>query len=77
MIKIDKDIPLSKFGTRMKYPFRKMEKGDSFFIKTEDDACDKGRITTRLHNCARSLNIPGYKITTRREENGVRCWRVQ
>ena len=35
------------------------------------------KLVSELFNCARRINIDGFKITTKTEKGGVRCWRVQ
>ena len=55
------------------YPFDSMEIGDSFFAenKTANALCSAFR-HWRIYNGKMDV-----KFTTRKEGNGVRCWRVQ
>ena len=72
MIKIDKDIPIPTI--RGKYPFKDMKVGDSFLV--EKPTVSKHNVASALHSSAKKMG-KDYKITVRREENGVRCWRTQ
>jgi hypothetical protein len=64
MIEIEKDVPLPH--GRHKYPFDEMAVGDSFFAEKVK---------------AKSLRSIAWRhrpkqFTIRKEEEGVRCWRV-
>lgn len=71
-VKVDKNIPITpnrggRGGT--KYPFRKLEVGDSFFVPKKSGG---------MHKAAHSV---GIKIATRMVEEkgvrGVRIWRIK
>ncbi len=76
-MEVEKNIAIPEPGRRRKYPFREMNTGDSFFTKTKNSSYEKNKATACLHTCAKALNIDGFRITTRREKDGVRCWRTQ
>lgn len=67
MIKIEKGVPLrpSGSGAHCKYPFREMEVGDSFLAPL------KAR-----NNMTNLAKTKGVKVTTRREGDQIRVWRV-
>lgn len=77
MYEIEKNIPL--MGARksvLKYPFQDMEIGDSFFIP-------KGatkHVSASVQSCIKAYNKyynKDIKVVTRREETGVRVWRIE
>jgi len=61
-------IPDAKGGHPEKYPWSKMNIGDSFFI-----AADKKRINPLVPP---KLRGAGFKISIRKVEGGLRVWRV-
>jgi hypothetical protein len=72
MFEIEKNIPAPEHtggGARPKYPFAKMEIGDSFFAP---------KMSARaLSNSAQwHANKTGKKFTCNTVEGGARCWRV-
>jgi hypothetical protein len=58
--------PNKKGMTR--YPWDKMEVGDSFFVP--------GKTTSTLHQTARHMMKKGMRFTCRKEEGGARIWRI-
>lgn len=58
---------------RDKYPWRKLEIGDSFEIEIIDGA---PKIETVVAQAARTGAWLGIDLITRRTENGIRVWRV-
>lgn len=70
MIEIERGIPMPQKvrGRDAKYPWEKMEVGDSFFVQ--------GRKTFGNQASTRSLK-DGKKYTTRKENGGVRVWRLE
>lgn len=76
-MKIEKGVPIPEQGEnrKMKYPWRQMEVGDSFFIE-----CDVYKANSVL-SAARSWsyrNTDGLSQFARREEdNGYRFWRIK
>lgn len=77
MVKIDKGFPIPKRGQRViavyKYPFSKMQVGDSFFTPTSRP----NNMYTIAHRAAKIFN---HKYTCRSvvedEVAGVRIWRI-
>lgn len=83
MIQIDHDIPPPKptIGRPLKYPFPDMGVGDSFAIPlagvsygTEDHAAAKLRAAAIRYG---HKNGCKFSLRTDRENNVVRCWRVE
>jgi len=69
-ITIDKNIPLTEKNKNSKYPFLKMEVGDSFFIKNI-----KGRDFAAIAwSSGKRLDM---KFAVRTVEGGCRCWRIE
>jgi hypothetical protein len=76
MIRLEKGVavyppPIKKPKSESKYPFAKMEVGDSFYVEGDERLC--AVVRTLAHRFARGSEI---KFVTRRDENGVRVWRV-
>jgi len=75
MFEIEKNIPLKSprhKENHYRYPFLKMEIGDSFFVtcKTEEK-----RLTfSRVYSAAK--HYQDKKFATRSIEDGIRCWRI-
>ena len=70
MVKIEKGIPIpKKFGTCAKWPFEKMEIGDSFLMPELAAQQASGR----AGYWARKM---GHKYTCREVEGGTRVWRI-
>lgn len=73
-IKIESNIPIEASytnGRPEKYPWRKMEVGDSFFVSS--DTMDLKRASTYAWEAGRRT---GCKFACRRQEDGIRIWRV-
>jgi len=65
-IKIDKGVPLPPpHRSHRIYPWNEMAVGDSFFIPD-----------TKNYSAAYQAKKLGFKVTTRRENGGVRIWRI-
>ena len=76
-IEKNKEIPSPNMGRGAKYPFRKMEPGDSFFV--ECDMSDKkaaNRLRSSILGSSRVGRFKGQKFSTRSTKNGIRVWRV-
>jgi len=74
MYKIEKDIPIPE--SEMTYPFGKMKKGDSFFIKCVDDDLLKMRNIIANHSRNfRHSSTKDWLFTVRKVKGGVRVWR--
>lgn len=68
-IKIEKNVPLSGRANNGKFPFYKMEIGDSFSVGFDD------RLS--LRSMASSYGRKnGKKFTTRKSDDGIRVWRI-
>jgi hypothetical protein len=70
-------VPSRRVRGQSKYPFLKMEVGDSFFVASEP-----GRMlaTQQAIRAAmrKGLSLRSHlKFTTRRVEGGIRCWRME
>lgn len=76
MYKIEKNIPIAtkQLPPRAKYPFAKLEIGDSFLVKPSDRKTYVN-LYQAIQRCKRQ-SPPPLKFITRRTENGIRCWRV-
>ena len=73
MYEIEKDVPTPTGAQRTaKYPFGKMEVGDSVFVPSE-------KRLSGIHSCATyyGLRHPPKKFTTRKVEGGYRIWRIK
>jgi hypothetical protein len=68
MIVIEKNIPLptETRGRKSKYPWDKMEIGDSFYCAS------KGAYVLT----ARQQKVTSHKYACRRERDGFRVWRI-
>lgn len=76
---IERGIPIPlKFIPRRepRYPFRKMEVGESFFMPAEDYAMAKA-MRRSLGKTAREQARGERKFSLRALSDGVRVWRVQ
>lgn len=82
MYPIRKNIPLPPRRTgrkrlfETKYPFGKLEVGDSFVVKATASAIKKEMIRLRGMASAAQKHF-GFKFALRPLENGVGVWRVQ
>ena len=69
--KIEKNVPIpERFGRCKRYPFEKMEVGDSFLAPLDqiESARQSSYYWARKH---------GRKYKTQRQENGFRIWRIE
>ena len=64
---LDKDVPLPE--ARKRYPYKEMEVGDSFFV-------EGGGIQNICNQNYRTGKKLGRSFIARKEDNGVRVWRV-
>jgi hypothetical protein len=77
---IEKNVPLAPSrqgaGNKRKYPFSKMDVGDSFYVPRGD--VELNALQYRLSAAARAHGVRnGGKFATRREGDGVRVTRVE
>ena len=71
--KIEKSIPLPERKTRpMKYPFKSMDEGDSFFVPLADGQSPSS-VYASISTAKNRLKI---NLTTAREDGGIRVWRI-
>ena len=81
-IKIEKNIPIPEGrgrGRVSKYPFTKMEVGDSFAIKAENPNATE-RLRQRLYSAFRQFILRGelkWIFVTKILDNEVRVWRIK
>lgn len=73
---VEKGLPIpARNAMHRKWPFAKMESGDSFFVACGDDV---GNQTVRAMFSSASTwlrnNRPEWKASVRRVEGGVRVW---
>lgn len=71
-IKIEKNIPAPNNGVRgsPKYPFRKMEVGDSFLFPAG------ARLASSSRAAGDAGRMMGGKFACRTTPEGIRCWRI-
>lgn len=72
MYKIEKNIPIGKVEGRTKYPFARMEVGDSFFAKGDKKKVNSVTVAAATFK----KNNAGYNFTCRTNNEGVRVWRI-
>jgi hypothetical protein len=69
--KIDKDIPPPE--PLVRYPFKLMEIGNSFFVPCENTKKIRSLQSIMLNYGKRN----GTKYRSRKENNGMRIWRIE
>ena len=69
MFTIEKNVPMPKTSRVSKYPFDKLEVGDSFLVA----GGKKGTVAAAANAAAKRLE---RKFTVRVVEDGVRVWRI-
>jgi hypothetical protein len=76
MYEIENNIPVPEPRSRSTYPFANMEIEDSFFVPCDLDAVRtiERRVSASAAQYGRRHST---KYVTRREDNGVRVWRVE
>lgn len=76
MYEIEKGVPIPELTRRgksgSKYPFAKMEVGDSFFIDTESSEITFKGFRPTVYRYAKILNC---KFTIRKVDGRFRVWR--
>lgn len=75
---IERDVPAPVLFKERgpKYPFAKMEVGDSFVVNGPRD----GRVSSSAYQFARRIKRKTgqvIKFTVRTEGNTTRCWRIE
>lgn len=85
MFTIEKGIPcpaLQPRGASSKYPFDKLEVGDSFFVPVslkEGETAEHAMSRLRSNiegNKRRAVKLSGHYVAVRVVEGGVRVWRT-
>jgi hypothetical protein len=66
-----KDLPPPQ--KRTKYPWDQLEVGDSFFVPC---APEKMPVLATSLTASGNRRVKDYRITTRREKDGIRVWRI-
>lgn len=69
MFEIDKNLPLPKERVRGNYPYKEMEVGDSFHVPL-------GKMQVILNANYRASKQLGWKFIARKDDKGVRVWRI-
>lgn len=70
---VEKGKPLPAYPRR-RYPFDRMEVGDSFWVPVGDNS---ERTKSNLNGSARAFGRrKGQKFSIRRDEDGFRVWRI-
>jgi hypothetical protein len=75
MYKIEKDIPIR---TYFKYPFHKMDVGDSFFLAIKDKK-ERVRKQQNIISYAYMYSLRNkieFKVKTETDYKGIRVWRI-
>jgi hypothetical protein len=72
-ILIEKNIPLP--GNH-KYPWDKMNVGDSFFVPTENGKSESQHVQNVSGAAHKAAKKNGWKMTTRKVAGGARVWRL-
>lgn len=80
-VQIEKNIPIPQQAKKKecKYPFHKMEVGDSFFYPLTNE-CNTRELQTKIANAAwtwNNRNNNTLKFKTTQVDNGVRVWRIK
>lgn len=75
MITIEKgvEMPVGGVRKRMKYPYGEMEVGDSFVVEND---CSSRMVNVCGMNRKMGLKL-GRKFTARKQDDGIRVWRVE
>lgn len=77
--KIEKDIPFPQQSKELKYPFKTMEIGDSFFVPCkglDEQKKIQCSILSRANYFKLRLNL-NVKFTSSVIKGGVRIWRIK
>ena len=66
---IEKDVPLTIKIRRYTYPYKDMDVGDSFFVAD-------GKLPTINNANYRASKVLGWKFSARKQDGGIRVWRI-
>jgi len=69
MIEIEKNLPLPEERIRNVYPFKQMDVGDSFHV----EGVSMQIVLNANYRAGKQL---GMKFIARKDETGVRVWRI-
>lgn len=69
---ISSDVPLPITLRRTRWPWASMKVGDSFLVQ---DIGDRGSIASAASYYGK--RHPGFKVTIRKVEGGLRVWRIE
>lgn len=72
MFEIEKDVPIHR-SMEARFPFHKMEVGDSFFVPN-DAGINQNNLNTYFRRA--EAKHTGTVFKSRKVENGRRVWRV-
>jgi hypothetical protein len=78
---IEHNIPIPAHGNvgAVRYPFREMKQGDSFFVRQETGESRK-KLSARVRSASAQFRRRStgelVTFTTRMEKNGIRVWRL-
>jgi hypothetical protein len=76
MIKIEKGIPVPE-RSNIKYPWGRMEVGDSFFVKCEYSKIKHHSVNGSMYYWKKRNKKDDWKFTVRRVDGGIRAWRIK
>ena len=75
-IKVENNVPIPQPNTKQsKYPWNKMEVGDCFIVKGKYSHKKQVNIASTANGWAKRNN-PNAKFTVRKDEKGIRIWRI-
>ena len=75
---IEKNVPIPKpqvVGRPSKYPFEKMDVGDSFFVENQKHE-SVYKLSVTISQATRRSRLKGKRFTVRQLDGGVRVWRT-
>jgi len=72
-MEIDKNIPIPQAMNKAKYPWRKMEVGDSFLFSKKSDLKNLKHASSLAGAASRRM---GIKFSCRKTNEGIRVWRI-
>lgn len=76
IIKIDKDVPIPPDNKNKRFPFDKMEVGDSFLYSESNNESAVRNACMLWKGYVKRAGLD-WKFTVRKMDEGVRIWRVE
>lgn len=70
---IEKGVPMNKKGRSLKYPFGKMQVGESFFVGSDPAIAQRVRSAACVYANRHKLKFSIFK----NDDGEYRCWRVK